>query len=128
MELLDKYFKLQQEIYDYFGYVEDWVVIPINDGRKYYWWLDQNDDGRGRVHFSEKQLSINEILDGNELYGDIIYTQSFLPRWVYRGEDYTMICVDTRTDGNKFLEVFDNEKELNPTIEEINAFRFWDIL
>lgn len=29
MKQLDEYFKLQKEIYDYFGYKEDWVVIPI---------------------------------------------------------------------------------------------------
>lgn len=31
MKLLNEYFKLQKEIYDYFGYKEDWVVIPIDD-------------------------------------------------------------------------------------------------
>lgn len=32
MELLDKYLELQQKIHDYFGYVEDRRVIPIDDG------------------------------------------------------------------------------------------------
>ena len=45
MKLLDEYFKLQKEIYEYFGYVEDWKVIPIDDGRKHYWRL--NGEGRG---------------------------------------------------------------------------------
>ena len=31
VKLLDDYFKLQKEIYDHFGYTEDWVVIPIED-------------------------------------------------------------------------------------------------
>lgn len=47
-----------------------------------------------------------------DYYEHEIYTQRFLPKWVYRGEDYTMICVDTRVDGNKFLQVFDNKKEI----------------
>jgi hypothetical protein len=45
-------------------------------------------------------------------YAAEIYTQRFLPKWVYRGAEYTMVCVDTRTDGNKFLMVFDNKKEI----------------
>ena len=35
MKLLDQYFKLQKEIYDYFGYKEDWVVIPLYDNREF---------------------------------------------------------------------------------------------
>ena len=31
MELLDRYFALQAEIFAYFGYVEDWRVIPLDD-------------------------------------------------------------------------------------------------
>ncbi len=31
---------------------------------------------------------------------------------VYRGQDYTMISVDTHVDGNKFLQIFDNKKEV----------------
>lgn len=47
-----------------------------------------------------------------QMYSNEIYTQRFLPKWVYRGKDYTMICVDTHTDGNKFLQIFDNSKEI----------------
>lgn len=107
MDKIDEYFKLQKEIYDYFGYQEDWVAIPIDDSRKYYWTL--NGEGPGEVCFADtEQELINQT--GN-YYINEIYTQRFLPKWVYRGEEYTMICVDTRTDGNKFLQIFDNKKE-----------------
>jgi len=111
MKLLDEYFKIQKQIYDYFGYIEDWVVIPIDDARDYYWKLTQNEDGEGYVRFAE---SIKDLQDTKRglFYENEIYTQRFLPKWVYRGEDYTMICVDTRTDGNKFLQIFDNSKEM----------------
>lgn len=36
MELLDKYDEIRQQILDYFGYVENWCMIPIDDARKYY--------------------------------------------------------------------------------------------
>ena len=106
MKLLDDYLSLQQQIYDYFGYKEDWCVFPIDDARKYYWRLS----GRGpdEVQFAENPQEAN----GEKGYSNEIYMQRFLSKWVYRGAEYTMILVDTHTDGNKFLQIFDNAKEL----------------
>ena len=39
MKLLQDYFKLQKEIYDYFGYKEDWVVIPLDDQTDQEWFI-----------------------------------------------------------------------------------------
>lgn len=111
MKLLNEYFKLQKEIFDYFGYTEDWKVIPLDDATEYFWQLQQDEDGGGYVNFSETIEKLKDIYAG-EYYQHEIYTQRFLPKWVYRGEDYTMICVDTHVDGNKFLQVFDNTKEI----------------
>ena len=108
MELLKDYFRLQQEIYDYFGYVEDWKVIPLDDCTDYYWKLIEHGDGRGEVMFAE---GIEALDSDGDYYVNSIYTQRFLPKWVYRGKDYTMICLDTHVDGNKLLRVFDNKKE-----------------
>lgn len=106
MELLDDYFKIQKQIYDYFGYVEDWVVIPIDDSREYYWIL--NEQSRF-VRFAKTK---EQLFSDGDYYENVIYTQRFLPRWVYPAEDFTMICVDTRTDGNKFLQILDNSKRV----------------
>lgn len=107
MKKLDQYFKLQQEIYKYFGYVEDWVVIPIDDAREYFWMLSEPED---LVRFAEtEEILFNE--KRGDCYENEVYRQRFLPKWVYRTDDYTMICVDTRTDGNKFLQMFDNSKK-----------------
>jgi len=108
MKLLDDYFKLQKEIYDYFGYAEDWVVIPIEDFREYYWCLERGNQPTV-VHFAETETEL-QTQDGM-YYINKIYFQCFLPKWVYRGKDHTMICVETHTDGNKFLQIFDNKKE-----------------
>lgn len=107
MKLLDDYLTLQQQIYDYFGYREDWRVIPIDDSREYFWRL--NGAGPGTVRFADTEAKLNSRT--GEYYEDEIYTQRFLPKWVYRAADYTMICVDTRTDGNQFLRIFNNAKE-----------------
>lgn len=101
MNVLDKYFELQQEIYDYFGYVEDWRVIPIDDSRSYFWRL-----GDDEVYFADSEDELeNEC--GN-FYANEIYRQRHLPKWVYEGDKYTMVVVDTHTDGNQFLQIFSN--------------------
>lgn len=103
MKLLDEYFNLQKQIYDYFGYEENWVVIPIEDRREYFWYYTDNK----KVYYAKTM----EDFGNEDYYSDEIYTQRFLPKWVYRTEDYTMICVDTHTDGNKFLAIYDNKRE-----------------
>ena len=110
MKLLDNYFKLQKEIYDYFGYVEDWVVIPLEDNTEFYWYLTGEDYGHSVVYGHSKE----QLMDVGSLnfYSATIYTQRFLPKWVYRGEEYTMVCADTHTDGNKFLMIFSNNLEI----------------
>jgi hypothetical protein len=109
MILLSEYNAKRQELFDYFGYVENWAAIPVDDGTMYHWRLT------GEGHGDEVQFADTpeELLDqeGN-YYANEIYTQRFLPKWVYRGADYTMVVVDTHTDGNKFLQIFDNAKEV----------------
>lgn len=107
MELLDKYSELQEQLFDYFGYVEDWRVFPVDDARMYFWRLDG--EGPGNVHFAETEEELRN--ETGKYYVNSIYTQRHLSKWVYRGENYTMIVVDTHTDGNKFLQIFDNRKE-----------------
>ena len=110
MKLLDDYLDLQKQLFDYFSYVEAWRVIPVDDARKYYWRLDGETYG-GSVKFADTP----ELLDDEDMnyYENSIYTQCHLPKWVYRGDKYTMICVDTHTDSNQFLQIFDNSKELH---------------
>ncbi|MFA5158805.1 MAG: hypothetical protein WC451_06535 [Patescibacteria group bacterium] len=107
MEILDKFKALRQEIFSYFGYVEDWRVLPIVDARQYFWSLDGL--GPGKVKFADTIAELKG--EAGNYYENEIYTQRHLPKWVYRGKDYTMIVVDTHTDGNQFLQIFDNRKE-----------------
>lgn len=116
MQLLKDYFNLQSLIFEYFGYVEDWKAIPLDDSTEYFWRLKEYPDGSGCVYFHEEQdaLSPKNFLEG-KYYSNSIYTQRHLPKWIYRGEDYTMVCVDTNIDDNKFLRVFANSKEIKKT-------------
>ncbi len=108
MKELDDYIAAKEAIFRAFGYVEDWIIIPTEDSRQYYWRL--NGEGPGEVQFADTEKELLEE-EGN-YYVHEIYTQRFLPKWVYRAEEgYTMICTDTHTDGNKLLQIFDNTKE-----------------
>lgn len=107
MQLLTEYFALQAKVFEFFGYKEDWRVIPLDDARKYFWRLEG--EGPGEVHFADSEQELTE--QSGNYYVNEIYTQRFLPKWVYRGDGYTMVAVDTHTDGNKLLQVFDNAKE-----------------
>lgn len=109
METLDNYFKLQDEIFKYFGYVEDWRILPLVDSRDCYWTIIGGD--RGNVRFHEQKEALEDE-EGGGYYEHEIYTQRHLPKWVYRGEKYTMICVDTNTDGNQYLQIFSNDFEI----------------
>ncbi len=107
MKLLDQYNDIRNQVLAYFGYVEDWCVLPLEDSREYFWNLDGEGPGIVRFADSEDELASE---DGN-YYENEIYTQQHLSKWVYRGADYTMVVVDTHTDGNKFLQVFTNANE-----------------
>lgn len=111
---LDRYLDRRYEVHEYFGYKEDWVAIPIDDRREYWWGLDG--EGPGRVGYSTTKSSVlRGLFDGDlvfDYFEDVIYTQCYLPRWVYRGLDFTMICVDTNVDGNRFLAIYSNAKEV----------------
>ncbi len=104
MKLLDDYISLENKIHEYFGYIEQWKVFPLNDCRNYYWY-DHMD--RSVVFFkaNTKEEALSQIESGN------FYKNELLS--INRKPDYTMICVDTQTDGNKFLSIFDSSKELS---------------
>ena len=107
MKLLNDYFELQAKIFSRFGYIEDWRRLPLDDARGYYWRLDGEGPGTVRFARSEEKLASED----GDYYENEIYTQRHLPKWVYRADDYTLVVVDTRTDENKLLQVFDNALE-----------------
>lgn len=126
--LMKNYHDALQAIYDHVGFVEDYVVYPIEDCTHLYWkitseyasWLremHEKQTGEKLEHceyqgviFHETRESVEEH-DGNN-YEYEIYTQRFYQKHIYRGEDLVLIFVDTHTDGNKFFAIFDTHKEL----------------
>jgi len=104
MQLLTDYFELQQRIYTYFGYVEEWQVFPLEDSTKYWWFISNT-----CVHFATTREKLN---DEEERNMDELFHYRGTSQAVFEGEEYTLIVVDTYTDGNKFLSIFDNKKRV----------------
>lgn len=109
--LLDEYFRIQKRIHEYFGYRENYRVIPLDDQKKAHWMISGGEGKDGICFYSPYPFTQETIEDGEHIYSAKIYTQRFLPKWVYRGPDFTLVCTDTETDGNKFLMIFDNTLE-----------------
>lgn len=105
MKLLQNYEKALQEIYDHVGFVEDYVIYPINDNTDYFWDCDGE-----TIFFADTKEEFEEE-DGN-YYESEVYTQRFYSKWIYEGKDFTMIFEDTHTDGMKYFAIFDNTKRL----------------
>ena len=108
-EILNGFFNLRKEIQDYFGYEEDWEVLPLSDEREMFWMIVE-----GKTPFiiySEKPITVESIADGDVVIG-AIHGIHQTRRTAYRREDLVAIPVDTKWDGNKYLMIFDTEKEV----------------
>lgn len=112
-EKIDTYHKLEKEIFEHVGYKHDWSVFPIDDSREMFWHVDPTEQRQVRFAKTEEAL---QKLEG-EFYENEIYTYYHLKKWVYRGKEITLIVVDTHTDGNKYVQIFDNTKE-RPWVDE----------
>ncbi len=118
MKELDEYFKLQQTIYDLFEYQEQWRVYPLDDMRDAWWSIEGNDvywseKKENHQKFIDQQNDINDISD-DDVYSGEIKRSRHLETSIYEDKDkkFTMIIVDTNTDFNVFLMIFDNAKRL----------------
>ena len=103
MKLLDGYFKMQKEIYDYFGYEEDWMEMPLVNHSNYHWKLTY-----GKVLFGENREVIGSKRGG--YWSSDRWSERQAPK-VYKTKEYTMVCVEDPY-GNRKLLIFDNEKEI----------------
>ena len=105
------YFEAKGKLHAGFGYEESWVEIPMEDKREMYWMIVGDEGGVGKCVYSPKPFTAEDIISGKTLYSGLIYTQRFLSKWVYRTQTHVMAAVDTRTDGNKYLMIFDATRE-----------------
>ena len=104
MKLIEDYNEALQKIYDHVGFVEDWVIYPIDDRTDSYWSVNKTS-----VKFAD---SLEQYNSNGDYYSDEIYTQRFYDKWVYEGEDITMIFCNPGVDGMKWFRIFDNTKRI----------------
>ena len=103
MSIMNDYNEAVQKLYNHVGFVEDWVICPIDDCTDKYWRVDEN-----TVKFAD---SVEQFNSDGDYYEDEIYTQKFYKKWVYEGKELTMVFCDPHTDGMKWFRVFDNSKK-----------------
>jgi hypothetical protein len=94
-KLLEQHSKSLCEIHSYFGYEPEWRVYPIDDMTDVMWKISG---------------TVVKFMDGKGIEYEM---STYGTNPIYKGAEYTMICVDTQTDGNKFLSIFDNSKEVS---------------
>lgn len=107
MKLIKDYETALQAIYDHVGFVEDWVIYPLDDCTDKFWDVNEKDK---EVHYADTKQELEEK-DGN-YYVDELYTQRFYKKWVYAGEDFTMVFCNPGVDGMKWFRLFDNSKRV----------------
>jgi len=105
--LMANYNTALKELYDHVGFKEDWVVYPVDDRTDMFWSLD----GDSAVRYSETEEKLKDEAAG-EYYEDEIYKQRFYSKWIYEGQDLTMIFVDTHVDGMRYFAIFSNSKKI----------------
>jgi len=115
MPILENYEETLQKLYDHVGFKPDYVVYPIDNNTDAYWYINSNND----VCYSES-LKILKNVEAGKYYCGSIYTQRFYNKHVYEGKNYTMIFLDTHTDGMKYFAFFDNKKKVNKSEIEID--------
>jgi hypothetical protein len=110
--LINNYNDALNAIYEHVGFKEDWVICPIDDCTERYWYTDYE-------NFVRHAVSIDQFFSNGDYYRDDIYRQRFYDKWVYEGEDFTMIFCDPHVDNMKWFRVFDNKKRIRTLNKEL---------
>lgn len=87
--------QLTDQVYEYFGYPGDWVLMTLDDCTQHPWYINGD-----RVYFQ----------DGDDWFFNYLLNRSTSD--VYSGDGFTMIATDTLSDDNKLLQVFDNKRNV----------------
>lgn len=104
MKQLDDYLNAKQQVYNYFGFVESRVICPIDDCRKYFWKLDGS-----TIKFADSEQELDS--ESGNYFEVYVYEQHSYKKHVYESPEYTMIFVDTQTNGQKYFAIWENAKK-----------------
>ena len=104
MKLMDDFNEARKNLYEHVGFVEDWVMCPIDDCTDKYWSVDEN--------VCKYADSKEQFKSDGDYYKDEIYTHRFYEKWVYEGKDLTMVFCDPHVDRVQWFRFFDNKKRI----------------
>lgn len=101
----------------------------MSDERGKWWFIRGAEDDTGRggevvMQYQPYEDYDPKLVEDGQCISWNIYTQRFLPKWVFRGAEYTMVCCDTGVDGNKYLGIFSNDQEVPAELLDPNAKTF----
>jgi len=101
MNVAKKFFEAQVALFEHVGFTPDWVEYAIDNHLDKVW----SCDGK-TVKYAK---TVEDFNSSGNYYSDDVYTQRFYDKWIYEGEDVTMIFCDPHTDGVQWFKVFNNE-------------------
>lgn len=104
LNLITDYNQALQAIYDHVGFVENWVVYPVDDCTEMFWTIEDD-----TVRYSPTIAELETQSDNH--YSEGIFKQRLYRQNVYRGASFTLVFCDTQTDGQRLFRLFDNTKE-----------------
>lgn len=110
MHQLDAYRIARNHVLAYFGYCDDWRVLPLDDCRQYVWQLKEREE-QVLYATSLKELTTGEGLCFSAYLGAWPSTE----KTVYRGPEYTAIVCDIACNGHASLVIFANTREVFAT-------------
>lgn len=103
---IDRYFALGVEIRKHLAYQEVWRSFPLTDEREMYWCVDG-----GSILLSTARDTLERWLLTDDDSGEC-YTFEIVKAGVFRTPEVTAVRVDTHTDGNVYLMLVRNDREL----------------
>lgn len=108
MKIMDDVNRAIKSLYDHVGFVEDWVLCPIDDCTEMYWDVNEH-----QVKYAKSKEDFES--DG-DYFQDSIFKQRHYSKWVYEGNNLTMVMCDPHIDGVKWFRVFNNQKRIKSSI------------
>jgi DNA-directed RNA polymerase subunit RPC12/RpoP len=109
--LISQHFNSYRSILNYFKCPESWQLFPLEDHRDMYWALRRGVFDDSNIMWSPEPITEELLSSGRDYYTAEIYKTVHLPGSTFEGPEFTMILVDTNTDGNILLMIFDNKKK-----------------
>lgn len=105
-ELMEGFISHRRALFEHVGFVEDWVVYPIEDNTNMPWCII---DGE-YVKYAD---NMKDFESDGDFYNADVYRQRFYPKAIYEGKDLTMIFIDTHVDGMKYFAFFANKNRVD---------------